>query len=77
MLKASCQEIITTCNGYQRAGTLPMAAWANLSNVRMLTIKNNSMTGTLPSELARAWPKLATLELSQNHLARKVPIHIH
>lgn len=53
-----------------------MAAWANLSSMRLFSIMNNSMTGTLPNELATAWPKLATLVLSNNRLAGKLPADV-
>ena len=49
-----------------------MAAWANLSSMRVFSINNNSMNGTLPHELATAWPKLAHLDLGLNNLTGKV-----
>ena len=60
-----------------RAGTLPMAAWANLSGLTYFTVRNNSMTGTLPDELATAWPKLEHLDLNWNRFAGAVPEHMH
>ena len=54
-----------------------MAAWANLSNMTNFDISGNSMNGTLPNELASAWPRLAALKLSYNQLTGKVPAHTH
>ena len=50
-----------------------MAVWANLSSLQLFTIRNNSMTGTLPNELATAWPHLGVLELGNNSFAGEVP----
>ena len=50
-----------------------MAAWANLSSLRRFAIRNSSMTGTLPNELATAWPNLAVLELGNNSLTGELP----
>ena len=54
-----------------------MAAWANLSGMTSFSIISSSMTGTLPNELATAWPKLTYLDLGSNRLAGKVPAHAH
>ena len=50
-----------------------MAAWANLSAMTFLSLRNNNITGTLPDELATAWPNLVSLDLSGNRLAGRVP----
>ena len=36
---------------------------------------NNTLTGTVPSELAKTWPKLANLDLGCNRLAGEVLTH--
>ena len=54
-----------------------MAAWANLRRMRLLNIQNNSLTGTLPNELAAAWPLLTELLLGRNRLGGEVPIPMH
>ena len=72
--QAACQTLPDMC---WCAGTLPMAAWANLSSMMSFSMRYNAMTGTLPNELATAWPKLAHLDLSNNRLAGKMPPHKH
>lgn len=57
------------------AGTLPVAAWASLSGMTTFSINGSSMTGTLPNELATAWPKLSYLDLGSNRLAGEVHAH--
>ena len=59
------------------AGTLPMAAWANLSALTLFSLSGNSISGTLPNELVTAWPNLASLDLSGNRLAGRVPARVH
>ena len=54
-----------------------MAAWANLSGMTSFNINSSLMTGTLPTELATAWPKLNYLDLGFNSLAGKAPAHAH
>ena len=54
-----------------------MAAWANLSSMRLFHIQNNSMTGTLPNELAAAWPLLTELVMARNRLGGEVPMPMH
>ena len=54
-----------------------MAAWANLSGLTIFTIHNNSVTGTLPNELAAAWPRLEHLDLGWNRLAGEGPARMH
>ena len=53
-----------------------MVAWANMSAMTTFTISNNMMTGTLPSQLAAAWPKLAGLSVKQNRFAGKAHAHM-
>ena len=49
-----------------------MAAWANLSAMTIFSLRNNNITGTLPDELATAWPNLTRILLGQNRLVGKV-----
>lgn len=49
-----------------------MAAWANLSAMTYLSLRNNNIIGTLPDELAAAWPNLTWIFLGQNRLVGKV-----
>ena len=70
VLAASRREFPELCRG-RHVGTLPLAAWANLSSMRTFAINNNFMTGTLPHELATAWPDLASLDLSYNGFSGK------
>jgi hypothetical protein len=47
-------------------GTLPGAAWRNLTRLMSLAVGNNSLTGTLPPELAATSPRLQALILGMN-----------
>ena len=50
-----------------------MAAWANLSGMTSFNINSSSMVGTLPTELAAAWPRLTYLDLGVNRFAGGLP----
>jgi hypothetical protein len=47
-------------------GTLPGAAWRNLTRLTWLSVMYNALTGTLPPELAATSPHLGVLYLDGN-----------
>jgi len=47
-------------------GTLPGAAWRNLTRLQSLLVNDNALTGKLPPELAATSPRLSTLLLHHN-----------
>ena len=48
-------------------GTLPMAAWRNLSELTKLQLGGNNFTGSLPPELATIFPHLVKLNVSSSN----------
>ena len=52
-----------------------MAAWAGLHSMQTFTV--TGMTGTLPHELATAWPNLAYLDLAYNGFAGVMPAQMN
>lgn len=49
-------------------GTLPVAAWRNLSSLSYLTLAFNNFSSTVPASLASALPSLQTLFIDYNCL---------
>ena len=49
-------------------GTLPVAAWRNLSSLSYLTLAFNNFSSTVPASLASALPSLRTLHIDYNCL---------
>jgi Leucine-rich repeat (LRR) protein len=55
-------------------GTIPnISSSLNLTDLGQLIISRTGITGTIPSEIGSAFPALATLALSHNHLHGSIP----
>ena len=54
--------------GLRMTGTLPVAAWRNLSSLSYLTLAFNNFSSSVPASLASALPSLRTLFIDYNCL---------